>query len=157
MVWTPQDNVPPSSNFAAPESRNNHLVLDFDPSTIWSALFPGVLPRNYSGNGITVYIAWVAATATSGDVDWGGSFERHDASGLDIDADSFASEKTVFSSAPGTSGQVIYASISFSNGAEIDSLAAGESFRFKLRRVATDAGDTMTGNAQMLRIELKET
>jgi hypothetical protein len=148
----------PSSNFSTFDSRNAHLVLNFDHTTAESCYFEGVLPRNYSGGGITVGIQWMAATATSGNVVWGVSFERHQAGTDDLDSDSFAAEKTVTSAVPGTSGHVVYATIAFTDGAEIDSIAVGEHFRIKVRRVASDAADTMNADdAQLLSIEVRET
>ena len=47
--------------------------------------------------------------------------------------------------------------IAFTDGAQIDSLAVGESFRFKVTRKVADAGDDMAGDAEILRCEIKET
>jgi hypothetical protein len=150
-------NKPPVSNPATFDERGNELCLEFDQTTIESAIFRSHLPRNYSGLGITASIEWTGDTAlTTGAVVWGISFERRDTS-LDFDADSFASEKTVTSTTSATSGAPIYAEIAFTNGAEIDSLSIGEEFRLKIRRVASDGADTLAGDAQLWSIELRET
>lgn len=157
LIFTAHAGNPPASNYATLDTRNSHLVLEFDAATAESIVFNGILPRNYAGGGLTVTIVWMADTATTGDVMWGASIERHDDEGLDLDADSFAAEKTVASTAPGTSGMVQYCAIAFTTGAEMDSLAAAESFRLKIRRVAADAGDTMAGDAQLVAVEIRET
>ena len=157
VTFTPQANMPPSSNYATLDTRNSHLVLDFDASTNESAVFGGVLPRHYAGGGITATFVWMASTATSGVCVWNGAIERHQASTDDLDSDSFAAAQAASGTAPGTSGQVLYTAITFSSGANMDSLAAGESFRLKVTRDAANVSDTMTGDAELLRIELRET
>jgi hypothetical protein len=147
----------PSSNFPNIAYRNAHPILQFDAATEEAAYFNDVLPRNYGGGGLTLSIYWMATSATTGVVKWGGSIERHQASTDDLDADSFATEQTNTGTAPGTSGQVLVTTITFSSGANMDNLAAGESFRLKIARKAADAADTMTGDAEILRIEIKET
>jgi hypothetical protein len=151
------DNVAPASNFASFDTRNNHLALAFTDAADLDAVFPGWLARGYSGNGITLTIVWAGATATSGNVVWEACWERIDASGLDIDADSFASCKSATAAASATSGATTYTTIAFTNGAEIDSLVAGEAYRLKVRRIGSNGSDTMAGNAELLRVEVRET
>jgi hypothetical protein len=173
IVFTPHANEPPATNFATIDLRNGHMVLDFDNTTNESALFGAVLPRNYAGGGITVAILWMGGSAgllrdaisggdvitplATGNVKWNAAFERHQLGTDDLDTDSFAAAQTVTSAAPATDGSVQSASIPFTNGAQIDSLAVGESFRLKVTRDAADAGDTMSGDAELLRVELRET
>ena len=107
-----------------------------------------MLPANYAGGGLTLDIYWMATSATTGDVVWGGSIERAQSGGTDQDSDSFATEQ--LSTAVTTSG-------TFSSGANMDSLAAGEPFRLKIARKPADAGDTMTGDAEFTEAHLKET
>ena len=56
----------------------------------------------------------------------------------------------------GTSGIDTYTTLAFTNS-QIAGLLAGEAFRLRIRRNGANAGDTMTGNAQLIRVELKET
>lgn len=156
-ILTPAANEPPSSNYATLDTRNGHLVLDFDAATDESAIFTTVLPRHYAGGGITVYIHWAATSATSGDVIWGVQFERIGEGQQDIDSDGFASAQTVTATAPGTSGNVDIASVAFTDGAQIDSIAVGEAFRLKVYRDADAGGDTMSGDAELVAVCLKET
>ena len=156
LLFTPSDNVPPASNFATLDTRNLHLVLDFDASTNESAVFEGVMPQNYAGGGVTVFIHYAMSTATSGDIDWDVAFERIGDQQLDIDSDSFAAVNSVdTTTVPATSGLVDVVSIAFTNGADMDSVVAGEAFRLKLTRDATN--DSATGDAELLAVEVRET
>lgn len=156
-VFLPQDNLPPATNYATVDLRNGHLVLDFDAATEEAAYFAGVLPRNYVGGGLTVSVRWMATTAITGAVTWGGSIERNHEAGDDLDADSFAAEQTANEAAPATSGILQYTNLTFTAGVNMDSLAVGESFRLKLARKVLDAGDTMAGDAEVVGVEIKET
>lgn len=156
-VFVPQDNEPPSANYATLDTRNGHPVLDFDAGTDESATFTGVLPRHYASGGITITVIWTATTGTSGDVVWQTFFERVDTA-TDIDADSFdATGVSATATTNGTSGAPTYTTLAHSDGARLDSVAAGEAFRLKVTRNADDAADTMTGDAEIVAIEMKET
>ena len=155
-AFTPFANEPPASNYATLAMRNGHPVLQFDTTTQEAAIFTGVLPRAYAGGGITVYMHWTAASATSGTIGWDVSIERMSDATTDLDSDSFASAQTVTAATvPGTSGVVTVTSVAISNGANMDSLAAGDSFRIRVRRDV--ANDTATGDAELLAVEIKET
>lgn len=156
LVFRPTDNEPPATNYATLDLRNVHPTLDFDTTTQESAIFTGVLPRNYAGGGITVYLHWAAATATTGTIGWDVAFERIGDGSQDLDADSFATAAVVTAATvPGTSGLVDITNVAITNGANIDSIAVGELFRLRIRRnVATD---TAAGDAELLAVELKET
>lgn len=146
----------PSSNMATLGTRNQHAVLNFDTTTQETCYFTGILPRAYAGGGITVYLHWATATATSGTIGWGVSFERIGAAQQDIDSDGFATEQTVTAATvDATSGNVSITNVAVTNGANIDSLAAGEAFRIRIRRDVTN--DTAAGDAQLIAVELKET
>ena len=157
VSWGPRDGLPPAANPTTPDTRNDNPVLEFDATTAESAYFGASLPANYAGGGITATIVWAADTATTGSVVWGLSFERHQDGTDTIASDSFATEQTATSPAPGTAGIYKYRTIAFTNGAQIDSLAVGEHFRVKLRRLPADGADDMTGDAQFVNLELKET
>ena len=155
VAWGPLNGAPPSSNYATVDTRNGVPVLDFDASTEEATVFGGVLPRHYGGGGLTVTVHWMATSATSGDVVWGGSVERQN---TDQDADSFATEQlSAAVTANGTSGIPTSSTIAHTSGANMDSLAAGEPFRYKLARKVANAGDTMTGDAEVVAVEIRET
>ena len=66
LIFTPQANEPPSSNYATMDTRNSHLVLDFDGASNEDAVFSGVMPQHYDGGGVSVYIHYAMSSATSG-------------------------------------------------------------------------------------------
>lgn len=155
LIFTPLNNEPDDDNPATIDLRNRHPVLDFDGSSNEWAVFSAVMPRNYSGNGVTVYIHY-AVDGTSGDIDWDAQFERIGDQQQDIDDNDFAAAKSVDNTTvPATSGLVDIVSIAFSDGAEMDNIAAGEGFRLRIGRDA--ANDTNNDDAQLLFAELKET
>lgn len=158
-TFVPAGNEPPSSAFATPDLRNIHPTLDFDGATDEEAVWTAVLPRNYASGGLTIrhFVAFTSATTGSGRIQ--GAIERIDASSLDIDADSFASFQSVGVTAPGTSGQVVTGDVAFTSGAQMDNLAAGELFRYKMRRDAdgTSGTDDITTDMELLAIEIRET
>lgn len=157
LIFTPFHNEPPSSNYATLGLRNQHPVLVFDGNTNWSGVFTGVMPRQYSATtGVTIYIHYSMATATSGDIDWDISFERIGDQQQDVDSDGFAAVNSVDGTVvPGTSGFVDIVNITFTDGADMDSVAAGELFRLKITRDA--ASDTDNTKAELHAIEIKET
>lgn len=159
LILTPLNNEPPASNFASVDTRNAHTVLDFDDTTDESAVFKAILPRNYAGGGLTVYIHYSLTSDITNKVRWEASFERVGDGQQDIDADGFASAQGVnVAAVPGTSGHVDIASIAFTDGAQIDSIAVGEGFRLKVQRKPSDTtNDTAVGDAELWAIEIKET
>jgi len=157
LIFTPLHNEPVASNYATLDHRNVHPVLDFDAGTDESAVFSAVMPRSYAGGGLTVYIHWSASSATSNDCIWDVAFERIGDSQLDVDGDSFAAVNSVTDTAPGTTGHVTIANVTFTDGADMDSVAVGELFRLKITRDADNGSDTMTGDAELHAVEIKET
>ena len=158
LQWTPGDNQPPAANAATAATRNAHPVLAFDGATDEEAVFGGVLPTHYAGGGVTCEL-WIGFTsATTGTARWQAAIERI-TSTLDIDADNFAAFQSAGVTAPATSGQFTKAAITFTNGSQMASLAAGEAFRLKVRRDAdgTSGTDDITSDAELLRVVLRET
>jgi hypothetical protein len=152
--FSPLDNQPPSSNYATFDTRNSIAVLDFDASTAESAVFVGIVPEAADfTTGIKVRIVWMATSATTGNVIWTSAFERGN---TDLDADSFATGiDSSAAAANGTSGIVTTTSIDHS-GSEIDGLTAGDLFRVKITRKAADGSDTMTGDAEVIAVEIQQ-
>lgn len=158
-IFTAADNAPPATLFATVDTRNNHLVLDFDGATDEEAVFGSVLPAVYSGLGLTVELWCACSSATTGSFRFQAAIERMDASSLDIDADSFAAFQSAGGTAPALSGQFVKLSIPFTSGAQMDSLLAGEAYRLKVRRDAdgTSGTDDITTDVELLRVLVKET
>ena len=158
LSLNPLSSEPPATAYATLDSRNNHPVLNFDAANDESTYFSAILPRNYSGNGLTAYLHWAAAEATTGTVKWEAAFERMSDGTTDIDSNAFATAKAASAATvPGTSGFVEETTIAFSNS-EIDGIVVGDSFRLMVTRDANHStDDTAAGFAQLLMVELKET
>lgn len=156
-VFTPSQNEPPATVYMTPDQRNSHLVLDSDAATDESAVFRGILPRNYAAGGLTVNIHWAATSATTGSCRWQVQIEAIAAQ--DIDADGFATAQSAGGTASGTSGVETITAVTFTDGAQMDSLAAGGEFRIKVTRDAdgTSGTDDMAGDAEIKSVEIKET
>lgn len=160
-VYTALDVQFRASASATLDSRNEHPVLDFDAAVTEEAVFPFVMPPHYGGGGVTVTVAWMSSTVAGGAAGprWEGDWERHQDDAFDLDADGFVGGtlQGVSPDPPSLSGEVSYDDITFTDGAQIDSLAVNESGRFKLVRNHDHADDTMSGDAEMLRLIVKET
>ena len=159
LVFTPLMNEPPASIFATLDTRNSHPTLDFLGTSDTEAVFTSRLPTGYGGGGLTVDTYWSFTSATSGSIRVQVAIERMDVSSLDISADSFAAFQSAGGTAPGTSGMIIKVTVTFTSGAQMDSLAAGEMFRVKIRRDAdgTSGTDDITTDAELLCVVVKET
>jgi hypothetical protein len=153
LIFTPLHDEPPPNNPATLDLRNLHPVLDFDAATNESAVFSGVMPRNFDGGNLTVYIHYAMTSATTGDVDWDICLERIGDGQQDIDLDGWGAPiSSNDNNVPGTCGHVDIISVSLPGNGNIE---AGEGFRLKITRDA--ASDTAAGDAELLFVELKET
>lgn len=157
LIFNAQSAITPSTNYAYFDLRNNHPIISFIDSTTKTVNFESVIPRYYSSNGLTVNLYWMASTATTGSVVWSVAFERLLAGTDDLDSDSFATANTVTTATNATSGVLTQSSIAFTNGAQIDSLAAGDVVRLQVSRLGANGSDTLTDIAQLFMIEIKET
>src|SRR3989304_1435149 len=88
------------------------------------------------------------ALLASGTVGFTVEIERIGDSVLDVDGDSFAGAQTITAvTVPGTTGHVDVISVAITDGANMDSLAAGEQVRIRIARDV--ANDTATGDAEL--------
>lgn len=145
------DAIFPSSNPAVASSRNGHPLIGFDDTVDENVLFSSAMSSNYAGADINIDIDWIAETAITGNVVWGVEIERNAPGINDIDSNSFATQKTATGAANGTSGIITRTTITLSQ-AEADTVAANDSYRMRIERVASDGSDTMAGDAQILKI-----
>lgn len=157
LLFHPYNNEPPATAYATLDTRNAHPTLDFDAATDEAAVFTAILPRNYAGGGVTVYLHVTDTNDTNAAHAsyWDVSFERMTA--LDLDADDFAAVQSTHVHPNGTSGIPVIASIAFTDGAQMDSVAAGELFRLKVNRDANNGSDDWANDAELLMVEIKET
>jgi hypothetical protein len=157
-VFTALDNMPPSSNYATFDTRNGYAVLDFDDTTDESAVFCGFMPRNYAAGGVTVTVGWMATSATTGTISLDVQFMSVTDDADDLDTKSFAAANNANPTTASATGEVEYVTIAFTDGADMDSVAAGEMFLLKVTRDAngTTSTDDLSGDAEILFIEIRE-
>jgi hypothetical protein len=149
--FTPRENQPPATAFATLDTRNSIAVLDFDATTVESAIFSSVIPEAADlTSGLKVRLLWMATTATSGNCRWGVQVER---ANTDLDSDSYDTAAEAHTAAPATSGIPTLTEITLTT---IDGLTAGDTYRLKVYRKADDAtNDTMTGDAELIAVEVR--
>jgi hypothetical protein len=147
---TPRENQPPATAFATLDTRNSIAILDFDDTTNENAIFLDIIPQfAILGSGLNIRLIWTAATATSGDCVWQVALERMT---TDIDTDSFDTAASATVTTNATSGVPNYTSITLTT---IDSVTSGDGFRLKVTRDAVNASDTMTGDAELIAVEIR--
>lgn len=158
LLLHPYMNEPPSASYATADTRNQRPVLDFSDSGSEIAVFGMILPRNYAGGGITVDHHIAMSSGTTGSVILTGEFERVGTGQLDLDDDSFAAAGSVVIDVPPNSGSVTVGTINFTNGAQMDSIAIGEYFRYRItRRGEDETNDTGSGDLEFVSGEVRET
>lgn len=165
IIFLPQDGCPPATLFATLDTMTGTSspaeaipVLDFDDTTQEYMDFYGVLPANYAGGGLTVTMGYSTGD-TSDVVDWECAIRRiaDDAEDLDTTVHTYDFNGVV-DTAPSVIGEVAYAAITFTSGADMDSLAVGEYFILRVTRDPTpDSGVDVTGDASLHFVRIAET
>jgi hypothetical protein len=166
LILSPRDYTPPATIYATLDTVTGTStpveafeVLDFDDTTQEYADFHGlVMPANYATGGITLTIFYSAAEAATDVVKWEAAFRRvaDDAEDLDTTAHTY-DYNVVEDTAPSVIGEVAYASITFTNGADMDSVVAGEMFTLRVSRNPSTGGTDVTGDASIHAIRISET
>lgn len=158
--------VPPQANPATADGitgastpAETFPVWDFDADAIEYLDFHGVMSEAYDGGGLTIELAYSMSSATTAEVVWSAAIRAipDDAEDLDTTAHTYAYNNSAEDTVPGTVGEVVYVSITFTDGADMDSLAVGVRFVLRIRRFATDAGDDATGDAELHGLTGRET
>jgi len=147
--------VPASSN--GPQfnvAANGTRYLAFDAATEETCIFPYIIAQSYGSGNLTLNVFWAAALATAGDVIWGCAIAAQTPNTDSEAADSYglATAQTVTDTHLGTTASRVHqTAITISN---LDSLAADDRIVLSFYRDADAAGDTMTGDAWLLALEL---
>jgi hypothetical protein len=131
-------------------------VWAFDAATIWYLDFLCAL-RGYGGGGLTFTLPWTAASAITGVTRWGIAVRRLGAGLDDIDTAHTYDFNVLDATAPATAGFLAYSTITFTNGADMDSWADGELAIVRVRREANHANDTQAGNSELWTLIGRET
>jgi|SRR3990167_1398104 len=155
--------LPPATLFPQPYVRQGGstpvervLVYGFDAATAEYLDFL-VLLRGYAGGGLTIAVAWSAFSAITGNTIWRIGIRRIQDDAEDIDAAHTYDYNSVTDAAPSASGEVVYPTITFTNGADMDSWADGELAIVRVGRDAANASDTMAADAELWTPEIRET
>src|SRR3990172_255832 len=126
------DGEAPATAFATLDTRNGVAVLDYDDTTDESMDFGGFMPRHYAGGGITVTVGWMATSATTGTISLDVSFMSVTDDLDDLDTKAFAAANNANPTTATASGEVDYIAVTFTDGADMDSVAGGGYFPIKI-------------------------
>ena len=133
---------------------NDQATLDFSSSATDTARFRATMPQHYAGTTGVTCILHMSTVATTGDVDWDMEWENQD--GQVVTSDSFAAaNSTNNTSVPGTASTEFTVTITFTDGADMDSVAAGDMFRIRVTR--DGVSDTAAADVRLHMIEIQET
>lgn len=165
LILVPNASTPPGTLYATLDvmvggstPAESVPILDFDDTTVEYADWPIMMPAHYAGTtGITCTIIWSAAETAADVVAWEAALRR-----VADDAEAITSSHTyVYNSsgdvtAPSALGEVAYNDITFTDGADMDSVVASDYFIFRIKRVAP-GGTDVTGDASIHAIHITET
>lgn len=152
--WGFTDGQPPATNYGTFITRNSRSLGDFDDTTDESVVLWSIIPQGADlSSGIKRREFWKGKTATSGNLITTGAFERGN---TDSDSDSFATGiDSAATAVSGTSGITTVIETNHSSS-EIDGLTVGDDFYLKITRKASSGSDTVTGDAQLVGVEIQQ-
>lgn len=146
-------NRPPLSGFATADLRGEFVVLDFDDAINEQAQFHAVVPSHYGGGDINIVLSWTTTSATSGNCRFRGELTRL-TSGDNLDAlPPVTGSSELVASAPSASGDLVSTVL---GPITVSGLMAGETLQVLVTRLAADASDTLTGDVELVSLELRE-
>ena len=164
LVFTPLGSTPPATSYATFDVRaggstpaESVPVLDFDAAADEFADWIFVLPNDYAGGGLTCTVWWSATSATSGNAVIGLAFRAVPDDTEDIDTSQTYDYNEATDACASVSGEIVGTAITFTDGADMDSLAAGGVAVLRMRRNADDGSDTMAGDLELWAISIVET
>jgi len=147
--------IPPGADAATQDVRaggstpaESVPVWDFDASSTEYLDFLCVL-QGYDGGGLTFTLPWSASSATSGQVRWEVAIRRIADDAEDVDSSHSYSTNGASDTAPSASGEVSYPTVTFTDGADMDSWADTELAIVRVMRDHDHADDGMTGDAEL--------
>jgi len=153
LVFDSLSNRPPAANYATIDLRNGFVLLDFDDTTDETARFHAVLPSHYGGGQVLAVITWTSSSAISGDALLRVETTRL-SSGVNIDTlPAVGGSDEVTTTAPTTSGQLV---ISQSSPLAVGGAVAGDLLLVSLIRVASLSSDTLSGDVELVSLEIRE-
>lgn len=141
IVGTQGTNFPVIGQYAFDGTSTERIFLRFQA-------------LNYGSGNITITIGWYAASATSGAVVWESAIAAMtpNTDTASWEAKAFATVNTATDTHLGTTAQRPHSiDITASN---VDSLAANDWVDLRISRLPADAGDTMTGDAILVSVDI---
>lgn len=162
LVLGPLNGYGPDGNFAtfveiAGGQSERVPALAFDDTTNEFVDFHCVMPEHYGGGGLTLTVIFAAAAAT-GVVRWEAGFQRWADDTVDIGGAHPYAYNHVEGVVPSAVDEVAYDDITFTDGADMGSVVAGDAFLLRFRRQNSGlTGTNLTGDARLLAIHVKET
>jgi hypothetical protein len=169
IILTPQhatltgDNYPASHDTIDGGATVGEIIpcLDFDASQTEFADFPNlVMPHNYNNGGLTIDVVYSMSSDGGGSnkVRWEIGFRaiEDDAEDQDTTVHSYDTNG-VSDIVPDAVGEVSIGQITFTDGADMDNVDAGDLFHLRISRDHDHADDNATGDAQLQAIHIKET
>ena len=163
-ILTGHCGSPPSTNFATPDiiegadgdAKENFPVYDFDADADEYMDYHRTMPEHYDGGGITITVIHFCLGDNSNPWKVGIAFRAMKDDADDADTTDHAYDfNTADMNPAGTAGELGYDDVTFTNGADMDSVVAGDAFILRVMRDISEDG--MTGDASVYQIHIKET
>jgi hypothetical protein len=129
--------------------------LLFDASAD-EAAFWQVEASAYGSGNWTVDLIWYAVNATTGVVRWGVSLAAvtPETDSQDVETKALATEQTVDDTHLGTTSKRLHKATVTISGASLDSVAAGDWVALRVRRIGSNAADTLANDAALAQVRL---
>jgi len=156
LEWAGQANEPPASNPMTYDTRNQHPVYDADAATAERRVVSGIMPQHYDGGGIDVLVHFSMSADNNDAHGVRVAVALEDDSAQDLDSDSFASAQEATGNPSTTLGVETVVTVSFTDGAQMDNVGAGDRFRLYIERNVSHGDDDATGDAEFGPIEIRE-
>lgn len=132
---------------ASTPAENSPIAVFADAAATYMDFY-GAL-QGYGGGGLTLRLKWSALVAT-GNCVWQVAFRRVQDDAEDFDTTAHTYDfNTVTALAPSVIGESSYDNVTFTDGADMDSLADGEAFVLRILRDPLHASDDLGNTAQL--------
>lgn len=114
--------------------------------------------EGYNGGGITLTFLWSSNAATTGNCIWSAAVRRIQDDEEDLNTTAFTYDyNNVTDTTASAAGETSQPTLAFTDGSDMDSWADGEWAIIRVRRFASDAADTLSGDARLISIAGAET
>ena len=167
LILTPKAAVAPATAYATLDvvaattatPDINRLVLDFNETEDEYADWLVMMPRHYgsggSPTGITLTFVWTCEPIIN-DVSWAAQIRSEGSTDAHITKNFSTAVVATAATAPGTARNIAYTTLALTDGAQMDSVAAGEMMTVRVYRDISVA-TTIIGDVELHLIEVRET